>query len=158
AENNGNVTLTDVSISDPLPGLSALTYDWSDARGTGVLAPGDTVTATATYTLTQADVDNGSVVNTATAVGTPPDVTDPDNPTGPKIPADPVEDEDTEELEPTPEPEMRLVKSSEHVGEVVEGSTINYTFTATNIGNVTLTDVSIDDDLAGLSALVYDWS
>src|SRR5690606_33232457 len=110
AENIGNVTLTDVEITDPLPGLSALTYDWSDAEGTGVLAPGDTVTATATYVLTQDDVDAGAIVNIATAVGTPPDVTDPDDPTGPKVPADPIDDDDPNTIDLPPGPAMQLEK------------------------------------------------
>ena len=36
------------------------------------LAPGESVTCTATYTVTQADADAGEVVNTATATGTDP--------------------------------------------------------------------------------------
>lgn len=63
--NAGGGTLTGVTVNDPMPGLSALTYTWPGASG--VLAPGQQVTATATYTLTQADVDAGTVANTATA-------------------------------------------------------------------------------------------
>ena len=37
-----------------------------------MLAPGESVTATATYELTQDDVDAGEVENTASVTGTPP--------------------------------------------------------------------------------------
>ena len=70
ARNTGTSLLTNVAIADPLPGLSALTYTWPGVPGT--LQAGETVTATATYTLTQADVNTGSVTNTATATGTDP--------------------------------------------------------------------------------------
>ncbi|MGO3148396.1 MAG: DUF7507 domain-containing protein, partial [Leucobacter sp.] len=70
ATNTGNVTLTGVTINDPMVGLSALAYVWpGDA---GVLAPGESVAASATYTLTQTDLDRGSVKNTAIASGNDP--------------------------------------------------------------------------------------
>jgi hypothetical protein len=57
--NTGNVTLTDVGLSDPLQGLSAIAFGtWPGVAET--LAPGQSVQATATYTLTQADVDRGA--------------------------------------------------------------------------------------------------
>src|SRR5204862_4808618 len=64
--NTGNVTITGISVSDPLlPGLSCTVAS---------LAPSATSSCTATgnvYTVTQANVDAGQVVNTATASGTP---------------------------------------------------------------------------------------
>src|SRR5699024_4717554 len=50
--NTGNITLSDVGLTDALEGLSELTFgDWPAEEG--VLAPGQTVTASATYELTQ---------------------------------------------------------------------------------------------------------
>ncbi|TKR27341.1 hypothetical protein FA014_01060 [Cellulomonas hominis] len=62
--NTGNVTLTDVTITDALPGLTDLSVAWPGQAG--VLTPGQQATATAHYVLTQDDVDAGSVHNTAT--------------------------------------------------------------------------------------------
>lgn len=144
--NTGNVTLSDVGLTDELEGLSDITFgDWPAEEG--VLAPGETVTASATYELTQADVDAGQVDNVATATGTPP--------TG-----DPVEDEDDEQVTVPDAADIEITKT----GGLAEGATsqvgdqVQYTFEATNTGNVTLTDVSITDELDGLSDIVYgDW-
>ena len=65
--NTGNVTLTSVGVTDPLPGLSAV-----NCGVVSTLAPGASRTCTATYTTTQADVNKGSVTNTGTASGTGP--------------------------------------------------------------------------------------
>ncbi|MEV8213468.1 hypothetical protein AB0P25_07050, partial [Leifsonia sp. NPDC077715] len=70
-QNTGNTTLTGVAVTDPLPGLSAITYVWPGAAG--VLAPGEQASGTATYQLTQADIDAARVVNHATAAGAQPD-------------------------------------------------------------------------------------
>ena len=63
--NTGNVTLDPVAVDDPKVGTGVLS-------GRRALAPGQSTTCTATYTLTQADVDAGHFANTATATGTPP--------------------------------------------------------------------------------------
>lgn len=141
--NTGDVTLFDVTIADPLPGLSEIAFgDWPGEAG--VLAPGESVTATATYALTQADVDAGHVDNTATASGAP-------------LTGDPVSDADDATVTVTPEPGIVLEKIGELAGAGSIGDTISFDLTATNTGNVTLTDVVIDDPLPGLSALVYAW-
>ena len=143
--NTGNVTLTEVTLDDPLPGLSEIEFgDWPGEAG--VLAPGESVTATATYTLTQADVDAGEVANVATATGTPPN-------------GDPVENTDEEIVDVPSAPAIDLVKSGGLAdgAQVVPGDVVEYEFTATNTGNVTLTGVSITDPMEGLSELVYTW-
>lgn len=155
--NTGNVTLSGVTITDPLPGLSDLTFDWSTATAAGVLAPGESVTATAVYTLTQADVDRGEVENTATTVGTPPNAYDPEDPDGPGVPQQPVRDDDTVVTPLPPAPAIDLVKTGQISGKGLAGDKVNYTFVATNTGNVTLTGVVISDPLPGLSSLSYTW-
>jgi len=146
AKNTGNVTLKNVVIDDPLAGLSALTFSWPGAAGT--LLPAETVTATATYAITQADIDAGHVANSATTTGTPP--------VGPPVTPPPGETD----TPLTPAPGMEFTKTADasavHSPSKV-GDLITYTFTAKNTGNVTLTNVSIDDPLAGLSALSYTW-
>ncbi|WP_426624234.1 DUF7507 domain-containing protein [Leifsonia sp. McL0607] len=144
ATNTGNVTLTGVTIADPLPGLSPLAFTWPGASGT--LAPGQAATATATYVLTQADVDAGSVVNSATATGTDPG-------------GDPVTGDDTTTVDITPAPGIALLKTGGLAAGATgaAGDTVDYTFTATNTGNVTLTGVTIADPLLGLSALTFTW-
>ncbi len=72
--NTGNVTLDPVGVTDPMTGLSSISCPDS------TLTPAASETCTATYTTTQADVDQGSITNTGTATGTPP--------TGPAINGD----------------------------------------------------------------------
>src|SRR5690606_39874184 len=67
-KNTGNVTLTGVMVADLSDGCTVVTG--TTARP----VPGaeDTSTFTATYTITQADIDAGTFSNSAQAVGTPP--------------------------------------------------------------------------------------
>jgi hypothetical protein len=64
--NTGNTTLTNVTITDPQATVAG--------GPIASLAPGatDNSTFTATYTLTQADINAGTFTNVATAHGTPP--------------------------------------------------------------------------------------
>ncbi|WP_371302703.1 hypothetical protein [Nocardioides sp.] len=95
------------------------------------LAPGADTTCTASYTLTQADVDAGQVDNTATVTGTDPNATD-------------VSDTDTESVSIPATPAITLVKTGTLNGNNA-GDTIDYEFLVTNTGNVTLDGIVIDD-------------
>src|ERR671911_1189890 len=135
--NTGNVTLTGVSVTDPKPGLSALSCSPAQPA---TLAVGASMTCTATYAITQADIDAGGVANVGTAGSneTPPDTDDEHVP----IPKDPALD---------------LVKTGAlNLGDnglANPGDVITYTYVVTNTGNVTLTGVSVTDPKPGLSAL-----
>jgi uncharacterized repeat protein (TIGR01451 family) len=61
--NTGTTTVSTVSISDPLT---------SGVQNCAALTPGATCTLITSYTLAQADVDAGSVTNTATATASAP--------------------------------------------------------------------------------------
>ena len=63
-KNAGNVTITSFVVTDPLPGLSPI-----NCGGVTSLAPGASVSCTATYVVTQANVDAGVINNTATVIG-----------------------------------------------------------------------------------------
>src|SRR5690625_1439229 len=130
-ENTGNVTLTDVEIDDAQLGISGLAVTPS------TLAPGQTGTAEFTgYAPSQAELDAGEVVNTATATGTDPG-------------SNPISDDDTETTPLTQSPSLLLSK----VGALESDGTVTYTFEVENTGNVTLTNVEIDDAQLGISGL-----
>ena len=135
-ENTGNVTLDSVSISDILPGISA-----TDPLSEDHLVPGETTTFTATYTVTQDDIDYGQIANTATAHATDPN----DDP----VTSDPSDL--TLYIDQTPE--LTALKTADTAGPVTLNQTITYTIRITNTGNVTLTDIDVTDTLPGLSAL-----
>ncbi|MCB0913191.1 MAG: hypothetical protein KDB60_16410, partial [Propionibacteriaceae bacterium] len=126
--NTGNVTLRSVGIADPTVGAPACPAT--------ELAPGASMTCTATYTLTQADVDAGHVPNTATASGTPP------------IGA-PVTGTDSTDMTVAPAPAITLDKVAATPTGNTAGSTIAYSFVLANTGNVTLSPVSVSDPKVG---------
>src|SRR5262249_39774224 len=59
--NTGNVTLTSLNLTDALVGYS------NAACGAASLAPGASTNCSANYSITQADIDKGSITNTAKA-------------------------------------------------------------------------------------------
>ncbi len=133
--NTGNVTLTGLALSDPLVGAV-------DCGGVTTLAPAGILTCTAAYVLTQGDIDDGQVVNTATADavgadGTPLSRTD--DATSPIVQV----------------PGLRVVKSlsgatdSDGSGTDTAGDVFSYEFDVTNTGNVTLSNLVVDDVLTG---------
>ena len=130
--NTGNVTLDPVTVTDPMPGLSAISCPATS------LAPGISETCTATYTTTQADVDRGSLENTGTATGTPPSGPDVTAQSSVCIPA-------------VQTPSISVIKSSSVPTVSTVGQVVTYSFTIANTGNVTLSDVDVTDAQASPS-------
>lgn len=152
--NEGNVTLFDVSVAEttfsgtdaaPSP---ALTIGGSDEGGVaGVLdlpVGAATMTFTATYALTQLDVDAGGIDNQATATGDDPDGTEISDLSD----DDSVSGDDVTSLTIAPIASLEVVKTANTSGlsdPVKVGDPIAYTITVENTGNVTLDTVVPDD-------------
>ncbi|OOG68709.1 hypothetical protein B0E43_22090, partial [Algoriphagus sp. A40] len=126
--NTGNVTLTNVTVSDPLTGLDV---------NLGTLTSGASTAVNTDYVVTQEDVDKGFVLNTALAEGDSPDEEDPT-------------DETEEETPIERNPSIQIVKTDNDALVDGAGDVITYTLTVTNTGNVTLTNVMVKDPLTGL--------
>jgi len=126
--NIGDVTLTNVTVLDSL-------YGSIDIFQT-TLNPGEVTSGTAQHIVTQADIDSGLRHNVATATGNPPI-------------GDPVTDTDDETVTFPQNPAIQVVKTSDATGSNQVGDVITFTYEVTNTGDVTLTNVSVTDDLEG---------
>jgi uncharacterized repeat protein (TIGR01451 family) len=134
--NDGNLTITDITVTDELTG-----DEWKIEE----LKPGETSEAFKTsYTVTEDDILAGEVLNVATAKGTSPDPDEPDVPVTPGVDPEPTEDKNGH-LTVT---KTTTSKASREAGYVV-GETITYAITATNDGNLTITDIKVTDEKTG---------
>ncbi len=142
--NTGNVTLTNLTISDSL--VTVMGGPISS------LAPGasNTTAFTASYAITQADINAGRVVNQAIASGTAPTgtvVTDPSSATS-------VSGNDPTVTSLLPTTAIAVVKTMTLTADLNgngltdAGDQLNYVFAVTNTGNVTLANVTVTDPLA----------
>ncbi|MEZ4663482.1 MAG: hypothetical protein R2911_38560 [Caldilineaceae bacterium] len=127
AVNDGNVTLTNMTIADPVLGALACTPSTPAAR-----APGESIICTGSHVITQADIDADSFANTATASGMDPSATT-------------VSDEKTISVSPGQVVNLALTKTTSTINYAAVNEVINYTLVTTNTGNTTLTAVSISD-------------
>ena len=143
--NSGNVTLTNVSVNDtgtaPAGNVTAtclnLTNPSGTCSGTSVpsLAPGQIAHFTGSYTVTQADLNNGSINDSATSSGTNP----------PSIGGTTTSQPSTATVGVTQSPKLTIVKSTTTISVSKVGDTVAYTYVVSNGGNVTLTGVSVTD-------------
>jgi hypothetical protein len=129
--NSGNSTLIDPAVGD-------IRFSGAGELGevtcptTESLAPGATLTCTASYTVTQKDLDAGepitiSVAGSATQAGSPV-----------------TSSAATASLGVTQSPALSVVVTPD-VSTVVVGQKVGYSFVVTNTGNVTITDPGVGD-------------
>ncbi len=132
--NTGNTTLYTVTVWDDKLGNISVPIT------TAGLAPAGTAAVTATYNITQPDIDAGSVTNTAYAVsGTT------------------VSNTDQATVTAIQNPQLTITKTADKTVYPGANTVIKYTVTLTNTGNQTLTDVWFDDTLTGISGItIYE--
>ena len=140
-KNTGNTTISGVDIEDAMVNVLG---------GPITLVPGqeDTTTFSAIYLITQADIDTGSVTNTATVTGV----------TSAGVVVSDISDDDIlTQDDPTITPlcnlaVIALIKTAilgdeNGDGCIDLGETIIYDFVVTNLGNVPLTQVIVTDPM-----------
>src|SRR4029079_14715397 len=120
----GNVTLPTVTVTD----TQVTNLSCTPSNGSS-LAPNDTMTCTASHTITQADLDAGSFYNQACA----------DDGDGAGKVCDDVTTPGTKN------PHLTIDKNATETGFSKLGDVIHYSITATNDGNVTLSNVTVTD-------------
>ncbi len=159
--NTGNVTVYDVVVAESTPSFS----------GTGILPvpvyftggshiggnpslrdiiPGQRIIFTATYAVTQADIDAGRVVNQAlgsgsTLQGNPvTDLSDHTNNSNDRPTITPL----------IQNPDIELTKTASPVTYSTIGQLITYSIKVKNTGNVSLSDLIITDPLLALNTII----
>ncbi len=136
--NTGNVSLTGIGVSDP---LTALTYQSGDTDTDSQIDPGETWTYTGSYALIQNDLDtngggDGDIDNTVTVTSAqmPPQIA-------------------STAVAINPAPGLTVTKTVATVKQLfAKIYEVEYVLTATNTGNVTLTNLRMSDDLAAAFA------
>ncbi|WPR70461.1 MBG domain-containing protein [Flavobacterium sp. NG2] len=151
--NEGNVTLTDVTVSQTFPQLTI-----SGSIPTLEVNASNSTSITGSHILTQTDIDAGYVYTQVTTQGTPPQgevVTDASSDPTPcaSCPVNP----DCVNCTITPVPqkaELVVVKKSNTPAYSSVGDIINYTIQVQNTGNVTLFNIKVTDPLTGLNQVI----
>jgi gliding motility-associated-like protein/uncharacterized repeat protein (TIGR01451 family) len=123
--NVGNVTLSNVELRDPLTNLVQLIP---------TILPGQQIVVNTLYNVTQADLDKGSIINTATIAGKTP------------------KNEDTSATDELIIPVVQqtgvaISKVANRTTFTAVGDEIIYTISVTNTGNVTLNNIIVRDPL-----------
>ncbi|MFG2919741.1 hypothetical protein ACGF0D_43605 [Kitasatospora sp. NPDC048298] len=126
--NTGTAPVTNLTVTDDH--VTAVTCDAAS------LNPGQSTTCHGSYVITAADGQAGHVTNTAHANAT--------DPHGRSVQSPPAEA--TVKVVPAGASSLTITKRSDADGTVFPGDIVTYTYTVTNTGSTTLTDVAVNDD------------
>jgi gliding motility-associated-like protein/uncharacterized repeat protein (TIGR01451 family) len=137
--NTGEITLRDIEIDDERIGITNLVVV------PDTLPPGATGTATATYEISQADIDAGGVSNSARVRSF--------NLKGETVEDDSGSEPDNDDPTVTnfeQNPSVNIQKEADlSSDEVAVGDVVNFNIRVENTGNVTLFNVLVEDPLTG---------
>lgn len=135
--NTGNVTVHGISINETAWNGHAVIEDILCPEDS--LAAGDSMHCVSTYTLTQPDIDGGDLENEAIARGLDPA-------------GEPVESKPDDAIAPglqVPSVRLEKVASPKHIEH--PGVAIHYSYIVENTGNVTLTELEVNEiDFSGI--------
>jgi uncharacterized repeat protein (TIGR01451 family) len=147
--NTGAVTATDVTLANTLTGMTTLVFTWPSGGTAGVLAPGQSATATATSALTSEQIAALAVGNTVTAHG--------QTAQGAPIVSDPATAAITLERAEA----ISLSVTSTLTGadappgpSVTVGTPITWTYTVTNTGRGQVSNIEVLDSTGAAVSLV----
>lgn len=133
--NNSNVPVTDLEIDDQLDAPAGPALEVS-CPTTTLAADGGSTTCTGTYTVTQADLDNGSIDNIATATG--------------MAAGQPVTSEESSWHVKVLRYTATKISDPKTGTGVNPGQTITYTLAVKNTGTVPV-PASLSDDMSGVT-------
>ncbi|MDR0847686.1 MAG: DUF11 domain-containing protein, partial [Propionibacteriaceae bacterium] len=155
-------TAANVVVVDRNPGVSDLLCDWAGSSdsgtGAGLLSPGEVLSCSASYAVTQADIDSGATIaNWATVSCSAPGCV----PSVSVFLSDAVCDTVADGADPLSScvdvtvggvPDLVLSKSQVPMSGVglVAGATVDYTVSVVNNGSATATNVVVTDYRAGV--------
>ncbi|MEE4000732.1 gliding motility-associated C-terminal domain-containing protein, partial [Tenacibaculum sp. FZY0031] len=149
--NTGNTTITNVVLTDPMLG-GTIALASGDTDNDNLLDVGETWTYSANYTITQTNIDTGSVSNQATVTGTSISGNDV---------SDASDDNSILENDPTQtnlcQPNNIYLEKISHFndangdGYANIGEIITYNFIIHNTGASTLYNITLQDNLPGIT-------
>ena len=147
--NTGNVSLFNLNITDPSIQSSAINFESGDTDNDNALDVTETWTYTASYVITQDNIDVGTVSNQASIGAVDPNATSVTDLSGTA-----AANNEITETSLCQDGQIALVKTGTLIdanGNECDdaGETISYSFVLTNIGNVSLHDLEIEDPLLG---------
>ncbi|MDN3492543.1 DUF7507 domain-containing protein [Winogradskyella bathintestinalis] len=167
--NTGDVTLDNVAIVDtltdtdgnPLVLTTGPTFDAANSDNIeGILLVGESASYTATYVIAQEAVDAGGFENSVVASGDSPADTTVNDTSDDGDDTDGNTEDDPTETSLVPDPKISLIKTAlpleDTNGDGIVGGIddiIMYAFTVENIGNLTLTNIVVEDDLLGVDLI-----